>query len=280
MGVDPPTGRGTDAKGREFVFEKGVKKESSGGQGFADVFYEGHFAIEYKAPGKHDTLDDAYNQLKQYRQNLNNPPLLVVTDIERWEIHTNFNNAAHKTYEFGHEDIKHERARRFLNEMFTNPNKLHPDRTAADVTKDAAAEFAKLVDTMRTGLHPVPPERIAHFLTKVVFCLFAEDVGLLPIASSGRGLFTEIVKETLDSPSQFVQYMQTLFRAMSNGGNVLMREVRYFNGKLFEDVSVEELSFEALQILDGAAGWTGAAWSRPFSARSLSAAWTPPSGRS
>jgi hypothetical protein len=80
VGVEAPGGSGTDANGKHFTFEYGVKKDS-GGQGFADVFYEDHFAIEYKAPGKYADLSDAYTQLQRYRENLHNPPLLVVTDI-------------------------------------------------------------------------------------------------------------------------------------------------------------------------------------------------------
>ena len=80
VGHDAPSGAGLTASGETFVFEQSLKK-GRGGHGFADVYYEGHFAIEYKGAGKYADLSDAYNQLLQYRENLNNPPLLVVTDI-------------------------------------------------------------------------------------------------------------------------------------------------------------------------------------------------------
>ena len=48
--------------------------------------------MEYKAADKYQDLNAAYQQLLQYRENLNNPPLLVVTDINHWEIHSNFPN--------------------------------------------------------------------------------------------------------------------------------------------------------------------------------------------
>ena len=69
-----------DPEGTTFTFERGVTK-LDGGHGFADVWYRGHFAWEYKT--RHHNLDEAYRQLQQYRDNLENPPLLVVCDIER-----------------------------------------------------------------------------------------------------------------------------------------------------------------------------------------------------
>ncbi|MBK8025409.1 MAG: hypothetical protein IPK19_29455, partial [Chloroflexi bacterium] len=71
----------------------------------ADVFYRRHFAMEYKMKGKYPTLHAAYRQLNEYREGLENPPLLVVCDIENWEIHTNFPNTAKRVYQFKNSEI-------------------------------------------------------------------------------------------------------------------------------------------------------------------------------
>jgi hypothetical protein len=76
-----------DPTGADYAFEKGVEKIGGGG-GFADVWKRGHFAWEYK--GKDKNLAAAYKQLLQYREALENPPLLVVCDLDRFEVHTNF----------------------------------------------------------------------------------------------------------------------------------------------------------------------------------------------
>lgn len=55
------------------------------------------FGWEYK--GKHKNLNAAYDQLLLYREALENPPLLVVCDMDRFVIHTNFTATANKTYE-------------------------------------------------------------------------------------------------------------------------------------------------------------------------------------
>jgi very-short-patch-repair endonuclease len=249
LGFETPGGSGIDSKGSRFAFEYGMKKDS-GGQGFADVFYEGHFAIEYKGAGRHKNLNEAYNQLKQYRENLNNPPLLIVCDIENWEIHTNFNNAANVTHRFTNADIIQPRIQRILRALYEDPYRLHPNRTAAQVTTDAADVFKAIADHMRDW--KADPQRIAHFLTKLVFCLFAEDTGLLPVGLSGYGLFTEIVRQARQRPSQFQPYMQALFKAMADGGDVLMQEVPWFNGALFSDVTAEPLVLEAIGELERA----------------------------
>jgi hypothetical protein len=82
----PERGRPT---GADHAFEKGTEKVG-GGDGFADVWKRGHFAWEYK--GKRKNLAAAYQQLLQYREALENPPLLVVCDLDRFEVHTNFTN--------------------------------------------------------------------------------------------------------------------------------------------------------------------------------------------
>jgi hypothetical protein len=236
-----------DGTGEVFTFEKGVRT-TEGGQGFADVWFKGHFAFEYKQRGKHKDLSAAYQQLQRYRENLENPPLLVVTDIAHWEIHTNFTSTAPKVYKFTHRQIAEPATLRLLKHLFHDPDRLRPDRDTAQVTREAAASFKAIVDNMRSW--EAEPDRIAHFLTKLVFCLFAEDAGLLPRGMSGeRGIFAEIVRETRQKPDDFVLYVQQLFQAMADGGKVLLRDIPYFNGSLFDDVDVARLGHEALSKL-------------------------------
>lgn len=238
IGHPPPTGLAPD--GKEFKFEKGIQKDS-GGQGYADVYYEGHFAIEYKAQGK--DLNAAYQQLKQYRENLKNPPLLVVCDIQNWVIHTNFTGTETKTIHIKNEDIP--KNLKIIRALFEDPERLHPERTRDEVTVEAATSFKAIVDEMRDEWK-ADPERIAHFMTKLVFCLFAEDVELLP-QMERHGIFSHVVEETrMDKDaSRFERYMRDLFKAMADGGEMLMKSVRYFNGSLFDDILVEPLSASA-----------------------------------
>ena len=80
-----PTPAEADTSGAWYTFEKGVTK-TGGGHGFADVWMRGHFAVEYKGKGK--GLAAAYQQLLQYREDLDNPPLLVVCDLRSFDVYT------------------------------------------------------------------------------------------------------------------------------------------------------------------------------------------------
>ena len=252
VGVEMPGGDGKTERGETFVFEQSLT--TAGGQGFADVYYENHFGVEYKSPDKYKDLKAAYQQLQRYREHLNNPPLLVVTDINHWEIHSNFPNTEKRVYKFSHADIAaRPEALNWLRALFHAPDRLHPGRNTAQVTKEAADAFQLIADNMRGW--DAEPTRIAYFLTKLVFCLFAEDVGLLPSASSDSsgGIFTHIIQESRGKSAVFKQYVQNLFVAMNEGGEVLMRDIPYFNGTLFNVVTVEELQQEALDALAKAA---------------------------
>ena len=85
--LDVPNPVSGDPSGKVYAFERGVRKAARG-KGFADVWKQGAFAWEYKGRGR--DLGDAYRQLLLYRDDLDNPPLLVVNDIDRIEVHTNF----------------------------------------------------------------------------------------------------------------------------------------------------------------------------------------------
>ena len=252
VGHETPAGDGKTTEGKLFQFEPTVQT-GQGGHGFADVWLQDHFAIEYKAPQKYKDLDAAYRQLLSYREALNNPPLLVVTDINNWEIHSNFPNTQKRVYRFTHADIAGDkRVLGWLNDLFHAPQRLNPRVNSEQVTREAADAFQVIADNMRDW--DAEPQRIAFFLTKLVFCLFAEDIGLLPTAAASMdGIFTHIIEQSRRKPSVFQQYVRNLFVAMNNGGEVLMQDIPYFNGTLFQVVTVEELSAEALDGLAKAA---------------------------
>ena len=67
-------------------------------------------------------------------------------------------------------------------------------------------------------------------MNRVVFCLFAEDAGLLP-----DNMFTRMLERTRRKPDKFADYASRLFGAMSTGGDVGFESVAWFNGGLFDD---------------------------------------------
>lgn len=123
-----------DPEGDFYTFEKGVSKTGAPGKGFADVWMRGYFAFEYK--GKHKDLAAAYNQLLLYREDLENPPLLVVSDMDRFEVHTNFTGTVKKVHSFAGAELPREENLAVLRALFTDPNSLRPGRTTESVTEE------------------------------------------------------------------------------------------------------------------------------------------------
>ena len=91
-----------DPKGAGYTFEKHVNKTGED-KGWADVWKRGFFGWEYKGP--HKDLKAAYLQLLKYREDLENPPLLVVCDFVHFEVHTNFTNTPPVIYKFTLDDL-------------------------------------------------------------------------------------------------------------------------------------------------------------------------------
>jgi type II restriction/modification system DNA methylase subunit YeeA len=242
-----------DAIGERYTFEKRVPKVY-GGKGFADVWFRDHFAWEYKGP--HKDLKTAYKQLNDYREDLLNPPLLVVSDFDRFEIHTNFANTKKRVYEFNLSDLERNQVTascplpplEVLRALFDDYNVLRPDRTDARVTQEVALLFTRLAERLELEERNLgaTKEQIAHFLMRLLFCLFADSVGLLP-----KHLFRSLIQsDDRFFPKKFLRKLSALFRAMSDP-DVFFGEhtIKYFNGGLFDSDSVIALDTADLGIL-------------------------------
>ncbi len=251
-----------DPEGTNFCFEKAVtviapaSKGSKGDSGFVDVWKRGCFAWEYKRKGKYNTLNDAYRQLYQYRDALDNPPLSVVCDISTIEIRTHFPGFPTERIILKLEEIPGRLD--VLRRLFTHPDSFKPFKTRAAVTADAANEFGQLADRLidrhTTGRHDPGAQKIAHFLMKLMFCLFAEDTELLPAQT-----FTRLLKRCLIAPEQFEARAEQLFTLMRTGGEFGNDIIPWFNGGLFDEQPAIALKHGDLMVLQRIAqlDWSG-----------------------
>jgi type II restriction/modification system DNA methylase subunit YeeA len=210
-----------------------------GGEGWADVWKRECFGWEYK--GKRKDLNAAFVQLQQYAIALENPPLLVVCDLHRFRIHTNWTNSVSQVHEFTLDDLRDARVRQTLKWVWSDPEKLKPGKTRAALTEEAAAEFARLAQRLRNRNYP--PEQVAHFINRIVFCMFAEDVGLLP----GQ-MFKRMLEQARRHPGEFEALGGDLFKAMRAGGRVGFEHVDWFNGGLFDDDAVIPLDRDDIAL--------------------------------
>src|ERR1035437_664964 len=221
-----------------------------GDRGFADVWKKDCFAWEYK--GKKKNLDEAYRQLLRYRESLLNPPLLVVCDFDRYIVRTNFNGVVQETHEFRNADIDAPRNLHILRSLFADPGALRPLKTTREVTEALAAQIAAIARSLqdresvelsnaRTRKEVQVGQkknlRIARFLNRIIFCLFAEDVGLLP-----KDIFRDLAKQNVDDPRFFAERLEDLFRKMAKGGSFGPHKIRPSTGHLFEEATVFELT--------------------------------------
>jgi len=234
--VGHPKPAAADPTGADFCFEKGAAKHG-GGDGFADVWKRLFFGWEYK--GKHKDLEAAFDQLLLYKDALDNPPLLIVCDMDRILVRTNFTGTAPTTLEIPLDKLGESRSLEILHHVFFDPDKLKPGKTSAAITQDAADRFAGIAQSMRTrGLDSA---HVAHFLDRIVFCLFAEDIGLLPDM-----IFSRVVEKSGGDPGRFAKLIGQLFDAMAHGGDFGMETIRHFNGNLFDDRSILDLTPEEI----------------------------------
>lgn len=236
-------GHGTPAEldpvGDFFTFERGAPKHG-GGDGWADVWKKGFFGWEYK--GKHKNLDDAYDQLLRYRDSLENPPLLVVSDIERIIIHTNFTGTASVVHKIELDKIGDQRNLELLNCLFFDPEKLKPGKTSISITQEAASKLAEIAQSM--SMRGLEPFESAHFLNRLVFCLFAEDIGLLP-----EMIFSKIIEKSEGDGIRFSKMLSQLFEVMSKGGDFGLEKIRHFDGNLFDNAKVIDLTDTELKTI-------------------------------
>lgn len=240
-----------DPEGNFFTFEKGINK-TTGGSGWADVWLKGCFAWEYKSKGK--DLIKAFTQLQQYALALENPPLLIVSDMNIIEIHTNFINTVNEVHVIALKDLRMPANLQKLKAIF-DANQIEvvfkPQETREAVTLKMAASFTELAQRLRERGHD--PYQVAHFINRLVFCMFADNSGILP-----KNLFSSLLKSIIqyiaeEGKNDFVLRMSDLFKSMQNGGYFGIEGIQWFNGGLFDNADCLPLEKQDIKLLFRAA---------------------------
>ncbi len=234
-----PTPAEDDPHGERYCFERGATK-AGGGDGWADVWRRGCFGWEYKGP--HKDLNAAFRQLSIYASALENPPYLVVSDMARIVIHTNWTNTISQTFELSLEDLREPAKLNLLRQVFEGSDKLRPGVSAQELTAKVAVRFGELGRRLQDRKHD--PREVAHFLNRLVFCMFAEDAKLLP-----EGLFTRVIRATEQRPDLAASQLSDLFDKMHRGGFFGADVIRWFNGGLFDAAPVLPLERSDLKLI-------------------------------
>ncbi|HEX8307684.1 MAG TPA: type IIL restriction-modification enzyme MmeI [Allosphingosinicella sp.] len=211
-------------------------------------------------------MRNAREQAEQYARALPTahgwPPFIIVCDVgHAFEIFADFSGQG-KNYRLFPDrsgfriyldDLRDEAVRDRLRAIWLDPHSLDPTKRAAAVTRDIAKRLAKVSQSLEERGYGA--EKVAHFLMRCLFTMFAEDTALLE-----PGSFAEVLGDARSNPDSFAPMMEELWRAMDQGGfsGVLRRNVRKFNGGLFSDRTAIPLLKEEIGELYEAAKhvWT------------------------
>jgi len=230
--------------------------------GYIDFYKADHFLIEAKqgsdragkGTAKRGTntylkaMEKAFVQAVAYTRHLSSkPPFVLTCDIgEHFELWQGFSGdyggyGARQDILFT--DLRKPEVFALFVDIFTDPQLRNPEKIAAKVTREVAADLAELSKRLE-GQHD--PQAVAHFLMRCIFTMFAEDVGLLK-----EHLFTEALESRwLTHPKTFQPEVTALWEAMNDGtafgfyGRLLK-----FNGGLFAEAIAFELTADQLEVL-------------------------------
>lgn len=226
------------------------------------------FDPSVSAPGsssgaKYDRLmRKALRQARNYALHLPSehpwPPFLIVCDVGRaFELYFDYSGNGRgydfypdrQGYRISIEQLAEPDVQALFRDIWEQPKARDPRLRAAEVTREVARRLADvskwLEATQRQRTRDLTDyekslaiEETSLFLMRILFCMFAEDVGLLP-----RDSFKAFLEEAVEvqDDQHFQTGLRDLWRIMGSGTAqprwswALKGEVRYFNGGLFDD---------------------------------------------
>lgn len=217
--------------------------------------------------GWDDAMFKARGQAEQYAKALPTeegwPPFLIVVDVGH-SIHlfADFTRSG-KTYlpfpdpgthRIKLENLGDEEVLNLLRTVWTDPLSLDPSRRSAKVTRELAERLARLAKSLEgtkdADGRKLEPKRVADFLMRCLFTMFAEDVELLD-----KGSFTTLLESLQDDVAAFPDMVRSLWESMDKGtfSPIIRKKVRQFNGGLFEDCEALPLKADQIKLLIEAA---------------------------
>lgn len=214
-------------------FEEPVKK-LSGSWGFIDLFWPGTLLVEHKSRGR--PLDKAESQAVEYVHGLKNshrddeiPRYIVVSDFARIALH-DLEDESSTVIELA--DL-HRHVQKFA---FIPGYQQHKLDAEDPVNIQAVELLGELHDVLEAGGYR--GHELERFLVRVLFCLFAEDTGLIE-----RNAFTlYVLNHTHDDGTDLGAKLARLFQVLNTPQdkrqtNLLeeLSDLPYVNGDLFAE---------------------------------------------
>ncbi len=203
---------------------------------------------------------EAQGQADRYARSLpddeNPPPFLLVVDVghvielfadftQKGKAYLPFPDA--RAHRIRLADLAREDVRAKLRALWLDPRSLDPAKVAAAVTREVAGHLAELAKSFEKKHDPAA---VAAFLSRCLFCMFAEDVELLP-----KDSFSELLESVKADPGAAVPLLEQLFAEMNVGkfSVILRQKILHFNGGLFAEAKALPLNGTQLGLLIRAA---------------------------
>ncbi|MGJ3627150.1 type IIL restriction-modification enzyme MmeI [Sphingomonas sp. MMS24-JH45] len=188
------------------------------------------------------------------------PPFLLVSDIGYCiDVYANFARDGRpyapfpdrRRFRVTLEDLHNKGVRKRLAAIWTAPMSLDPSVEAARVTREVADHLATLAKDIE--VRERNPDRVAAFLMRLLFTMFAEDTGLIPKKS-----FSALLERVRERPENLPPMLIDLWKAMDKGAftgalGEAGETVRRFNGYLFKDTTALALTTGEIGVLIEAA---------------------------
>jgi hypothetical protein len=205
-------------------------------------------------------MHEAREQAKEYVESLpldeDPPPFIVTIDVgHSFELFADFSQKGKaylhfpdaRTFRIRLRDLLNDDLRERLRAVWLDPHSLDQSKKSAAVTREVAGHLAELARLFEKHHEP---KLVAAFLSRCLFCMFAEDVGLLP-----KEAFKTLLDSVKGDPRAAVPLLKALFEEMNRGGYslVLREKLLHFNGGLFADATVLPLDGPQLGLLRKAA---------------------------
>ena len=205
LDLPQPEPANEDTRDNAYVFERRVvfaRGDGSNSNGFVDCYKRGAFVLEAKkvragahTQGFDDALMRARAQGEGYARALpaseGRPPFVVVVDVGHViELYAEFTRSGAtytpfpdvRSHRIQLADLRNAEIRARLKTLWLDAMALDPSRASAKVTREVAIQLASVARSLELAGNT--PHRVAAFLTRCLFSMFAEDIELLPRADA------------------------------------------------------------------------------------------------
>lgn len=222
------------SKSSASMFEARVVKVD-GRKGFIDSFIPSLLLVEHKSLGK--DLDEGYRQAQEYFHAITNefekPQFIIVCDFQTFHLY-NLAVSAKDPYICKLNELA-DKADWF---MFLADKKVDAITEETPINRKAAYQISllhkKLLDNNFVG------RDLEVFLTRLLFCLFADDTGIFGADGQFRRLIENTRQDGADTGSTFALLFQVLNTPHENRQKNLddsLAVFEYVNGELFADTT-------------------------------------------